>query len=172
MTNFGLDLRMTQAKLVKLAKQGNTQAIAFLMNRFLKPKGIMAKVILKDACLQVMLESTNLSNQKALVAFVHKGVTSLGITSIERVKVYGQQSGEELPVWAEEFEIETIENIEDNHVFTVSIILNGNSECGLNNQNFESIANLMTNDILSSCKYFLIKKVSISDGISVITKEV
>ncbi len=160
---------MTQAKLVKLAKEGNTQAIAFLMNRHLKPKGITAKVILKDACLQVMLESANVSHQQALVAFVHKGITSLGTKFIERVKVYGQQPGEELPTWTEEFALDTIENP---HVFTVYITLNGNSESGLTNQNFETIANRMTNDILSSCKNLLIKKVSVSNGVSVITKEV
>lgn len=163
---------MTQAKLVKLAKQGNTQAIAFLMNRYLKPHGITAQVILKDACLQVMLESANVSHQQVLVAFVYRAITSLGTTSIKRVKVYGQQSGEELPVWNEEFALDKIETIEEPHVFTVSIILNGNSECGLTTQKFESIANLMTNDILLSSKNHLIKKVSISNGISVITREV
>ncbi|BAT55593.1 unknown protein [Nostoc sp. NIES-3756] len=162
---------MTQAKLVKLAKQGNTQAIAFLMNRHLKPKGISAKVILKDACLQVMLESAKVPNQQALVEFVQKGITSLGTTAIERVKVYGQQLGEELPAWTDEFRLDIREAVEEPHTFTVSIILNGNNECGLTTHNFENIAERMTNDILSSCKDYLIKKVSVSNGISVISKE-
>ncbi|WP_414756501.1 hypothetical protein [Anabaena sp. CCY 9910] len=162
---------MSQEKLVKLAKRGNTQAIAFLMNRHLKPKGITAKVLLKDACLQVMLESTKVPNQQSLVAFVHKGITSLGTGSIERVKVYGRQTGEELPAWTEEFEVGKIEPVDKPHIVTVSITLNGDMECGLTSQNFESIANQMTKDILSSCKNYLVQKVSISNGVSVITQE-
>jgi hypothetical protein len=163
---------MTQAKLVKLAKQGNTQAIALLMNRHLKPKGITAKVILKDACLQVILESAKVPNQQALVAFVHKGISSLGTTAIERVQVYSQQLGEELPTWTEQFELDKKETVEEPHVFTVSIVLNGKNECGLTTKNFENIAERMTNDIFSVCKHYLIKKVSISNGISVISKEI
>ncbi|MFM6347785.1 MAG: hypothetical protein ACKPFK_21965, partial [Dolichospermum sp.] len=79
---------MTQDNLLALAKQGDVQAIASLMNRSLQPKGITAKVALKDACLQVMLESEQISNQKALAEFVKKGIIALDIPSIERVKVY------------------------------------------------------------------------------------
>ncbi|WP_277926746.1 MULTISPECIES: hypothetical protein [Nostoc] len=41
---------MTQPNLLELAKQGDAQAIASLINRQLQPKGITAKVALKDAC--------------------------------------------------------------------------------------------------------------------------
>ncbi|WP_242055197.1 MULTISPECIES: hypothetical protein [Nostocales] len=75
------------------------------MNRQLQSKGITAKVALKDACLQVMLESPEVPHQQTLVAFVRKGITGLGATSIERVKVYGRQAGEEFPAWNQEFEL-------------------------------------------------------------------
>lgn len=90
--------------ILELAKQGDAQAIASLMNRQLQPKGITAKVALKDACLQVMLESDQVPNQQALVAFVRKGITGLGAVSIERAKIYGRQIGEEFPAWNQEFE--------------------------------------------------------------------
>lgn len=96
---------MTQANLLELAKQGDAQAIASLMNRQLQPKGITVKVALKDACLQVMLESAQVPNQQALVAFVRKGITGLGAASIERVKVYGRKIGEDFPDWSREFEL-------------------------------------------------------------------
>ena len=98
---------MTDSKsnITSLAKQGNPNAIAALMNQSLQPKGITAKVALKDGCLQVMLESTQVPSQTSLVAFIKKGVTSLGILSVERVKVYGKQSGEEFPAWNQEFEL-------------------------------------------------------------------
>jgi len=78
---------MTQPNLLELAKQGDAQAIASLMNRQLQPKGITVKVALKDACLQIMLESAQVPNQQALVAFVRKGIVGLGAASIERVGV-------------------------------------------------------------------------------------
>lgn len=97
---------MTQPNLLELAKQGDAEAIASLMNRQLQPKGITAKVALKDACLQVMLESAQVPNQQALLAFVRKGITGLGAASIERVKVYGRKTGEEFPAWSEKIEVE------------------------------------------------------------------
>lgn len=96
---------MIQGNLLALAKQGNDQAIASLINRSLQPKGITAKVAIKGGCLQVMLESTQVPNQQVLVEFVRKGITGLDIASIQKVKVYGRQTGEEFPAWSHEFEV-------------------------------------------------------------------
>jgi len=71
-----------QPNLLKSDKQGNANAIATLMNCQLQPQGITAKAALKDSCLEIMLESTQVPTQQALVAFVHKGITSLEVTSI------------------------------------------------------------------------------------------
>jgi DNA-directed RNA polymerase subunit RPC12/RpoP len=96
---------MTQANILELAKQGDVKAIAALMNRQLQPKGITAKVALNDSCLQIMLESAQVPDQQALVKWVRKSIAGLGATSIERVKIYGRQTGEEFPAWSQEFEI-------------------------------------------------------------------
>jgi hypothetical protein len=98
-------MTQTPPNLLELAKQGNAKAIAILINRQLQPKGITAKAAFKDGCLQIMLESVQVPNQQALVAFVRKGITSLGAESIEKVKVYGRQKGEDFPAWSEEFEL-------------------------------------------------------------------
>ena len=97
---------MTQPNVLELAKQGNAQAIAALMNRHLQPKGITAKANLKDSCLQVMLEAAPVPNQKALVAYISKSMTSLGSGFIKKVKIYGRETGEDFPAWQQEFEIE------------------------------------------------------------------
>lgn len=171
---------MIQPNTVELAKQGDTEAIASLMNRHLQPKGITATVTLKDACLQVMLESLQVPNQQALVTFVHKGITSLGAASIEKVKVYWQQTGKIFPAWSEEFsvgaarELEVIENdddINDPHFLTVSITLSGDSTSGLTSQTFESIADKMSKDIFAYFADVCIQKVIVINGSSVITKE-
>jgi len=95
----------TLPNLLELAKLGNAQAIATLMNRQLQPKGITTKAALKEGCLQIMLESAEVPNQQALVAFVRKGLTSLGAVSIERVRVYGRQTAKEVPAWSQDFEL-------------------------------------------------------------------
>jgi hypothetical protein len=98
-------MTQTPPNLLELAKQGNANAIAALMNRQLQPKGMTAKAALKDGCLQIMLESAQVPNQQALVAFIRKGITSLEVASIQRMKVYGRHIGEEFPAWSQEFEL-------------------------------------------------------------------
>ena len=172
---------MTQPNILKLAKQGDTQAIASLMNRHLHPKGITAKVAFKDACLEVILESAEVPNRQTLVAFIRKGLTGLGAASVERVKVYGQQTGKEFSSWSKEFhlgiaeaEIEVGDDQQSSsnpQNLTICINLSGDTAQGLTNQDFELIANQISTDILSSCTDVFIQKVSISNGSSVITKE-
>ncbi|MEH2182066.1 hypothetical protein [Nostoc sp.] len=172
---------MTQPNILELAKQGDAEAIAFLMNRHLHPKGIAAKVTFQDACLEVMLESAEVPNQQILVAFIRKGLTALEAASVERVKVYGQQTDKDFPDWSQEFdlgiaqaEIEAIDNEEfssNPQLLTICINLSGDSAQGLTNQDFEFIANQISTDILSSCSDVFIQKVSITNGTSVITKE-
>ncbi|MEH2203091.1 MAG: hypothetical protein V7K53_03270 [Nostoc sp.] len=172
---------MTQPNILKLAKQGDAEAIASLMNRHLHPKRINAKVTLQDACLEVMLESAQVPNQQILVAFIRKGLTALGAASVERVKVYGQQTGKDFPAWSKEFDLgmveadlETVDNEQSSNnpqILTICINLNGDTAQGLTNQDFEFIANQISSDILSSCTDVFIQKVSISNGTSVITKE-
>jgi hypothetical protein len=172
---------MTQSNILELAKQGDVDAIASLMNRHLHPKGITAKVIFKDACLEVTLESDQVPDQQILVAFIRKGLTGLGAVSVENVKVYGQQTGKKFPVWTKEFnlsiledELEAADNKESSsepQFLTIFINLSGDTARGLTNQDFEFIANQIGTDILSSCTDVFIQKVSISNGSSVITKE-
>ena len=95
-----------QPNLVELAKKGDARAIAALMNRSLQPKGITAKALLKDNCLQIMLESSQALNQQALVDFIRRGITNLSIESLQRMKIYGRQVGEEIPGWSESIELE------------------------------------------------------------------
>ncbi|MEH1950199.1 hypothetical protein [Nostoc sp.] len=170
---------MTQPNILKLAKQGNVEAIASLMNRHLHPKGITAKVAFQDAYLEVILESAQVLNQPILVAFIRKGLTALGAVSVQKVKVYGQQTGKEFPAWSKEFdlriaEIEAVDNEQSSsnpQTLTLSINLSGDTARGLTNKDFEFIANQISTDILSSCTNVFIQKVSISNGSSVITKE-
>ncbi len=96
---------MTQPNILELAKQGDAKAIALLLNRQLQPKGITATAALKDGCLQVMLEAVEVPSQQVLAAYVSKSMAGLGAASIEKVKVYGRQTGAKVPAWNQEFEV-------------------------------------------------------------------
>ncbi|MBW4693406.1 MAG: hypothetical protein KME27_16770 [Lyngbya sp. HA4199-MV5] len=94
-----------QPDLLERAKKADTEAIAALMNRSLQPKGITAKVSLKEHCLKVMLEASHVPEQQPLVEFICKGITGLKAESIQQVKIYGRELGEDFPSWQEEIEL-------------------------------------------------------------------
>ena len=93
---------MTQTNLLELAKQGDPQAIATLMNRSLQPRGITADVELQGNCLRVALEAEQVPNRQALTAFVQNGIGNLAIQSIQSIKVTGRQIGASVPAWVHE----------------------------------------------------------------------
>jgi hypothetical protein len=97
---------MTQddSKLIGLARKGDLQAIAALINRRTQPKGITTKVSINGDCLQLLLEAQEPPEQQALASFARSFLTSLRIPGIYRVKLYGRKQGEEIPAWNTEFE--------------------------------------------------------------------
>jgi nitrate reductase NapAB chaperone NapD len=90
---------MTQPTLLELAKQGNQEAIASVMNYLLKDKGITAKAIQNDARLVVVLESAQVPEQTSSVASIHKLMMQLNLESIKSVKVYGKQAAHPSTAW-------------------------------------------------------------------------
>jgi serine/threonine protein kinase len=95
---------MNAEKIVELAKRGEVGAISYLLNRALKPKGITAKIVLKQNCLQVLLEADQVPST-TWGNLVHRGLLKLEISSIRQVSVYGRQTGEKTPVWHQDFDL-------------------------------------------------------------------
>ncbi|UBF24584.1 hypothetical protein K9N68_23275 [Kovacikia minuta CCNUW1] len=96
-----------QPNYLELAKQGDPNAIATLMNRSLQAKGITTKAFLKDRCLSLFLESDQAPDQQILSTLVYKGLVSLGITAIQTVKLYGRKKDSDFPDWQQEFILDT-----------------------------------------------------------------
>lgn len=97
-----------QPNLLATAKQGNPKAIAALMGRSLNPKGVSVKVFIQKQRLNIFLESAEVPPQAALMAFTRKGIESLGLETVQTVRVHGRrQEGSDLPSWVEEFTVET-----------------------------------------------------------------
>ncbi len=95
---------MTSNNLRELAKQGDPKVISSIINHSLQKKGINVQVTKDNDSLEVTLESDQISNQQAsLVEFIRTGIVKLGVESINTVKVYGVQTGDDTPVWEEEF---------------------------------------------------------------------
>ncbi|HEY9805878.1 MAG TPA: hypothetical protein V6D04_04880, partial [Candidatus Obscuribacterales bacterium] len=98
----------SQPNLAELAKQGDVEAIATFINGLLQPKNITAKTACKDNCLQVMLESEAIPNQQVLVEFVQKSILFLEPASIQKLRIYGRQRGEDFPAWQQELDISKV----------------------------------------------------------------
>lgn len=97
---------MTETELLELAKQGRPNAIAALIDRSLRPKGISTKVSLKQGCLKVILCAPNkVPNKKLLADFIYQGTLALELTSISSLKVYGIKTGNRTPAWLKEFKL-------------------------------------------------------------------
>jgi len=98
---------MSQQNPLELAKQGDSNAIAALINRNLKPKGITAKVSRKDDCLRVMLESAKVPNQDSLVEFIRSGVLKLEVAGINTLQIFGREVGDDVPIWSQTINLKT-----------------------------------------------------------------
>jgi hypothetical protein len=96
----------TQQQLLEQAKQGEPRAIALLIANSLKAQGIAVKANLNGDCLRVMLESSQVPNQSAMVDFIRRGMTKLGAASIKTVKVYGKQAEASTPAWSQDINLE------------------------------------------------------------------
>lgn len=94
---------MTELNFYELAKQGNPQAIAFLLEAELPSVGIAIAVNLNGDCLDVIFESEQVPAQDKFVEFVRSELTDLQPDSISQVKVEGRETGQNAAVWSQEF---------------------------------------------------------------------
>ncbi|NJL36537.1 MAG: hypothetical protein HC899_07040 [Leptolyngbyaceae cyanobacterium SM1_4_3] len=102
-----------QPNLLELAKQGDTKAIATLMNNRLQPDGITTKVSLKDGCLHIVLESVKVPKHQVIL-LIQEEAKRLELHSsrkIRKIKVYGRQKNTFDSAWNQEFEIEKQTNL-------------------------------------------------------------
>jgi hypothetical protein len=90
---------MTSQDLLTLARQGDSNAIAAILNRVTEPKGIKVKVTRQARCLHILLESDKLLNQQSVINFILGSIRTLKIEPIETVQVYGRQIGNNSVAW-------------------------------------------------------------------------
>lgn len=96
---------MTQLSVMDLAKQGDPHAIAALINRSLASKGIQAEAELEGTCLKISLQATQIPNQKAVVAIIHRGMIVLQVKQIRAVKILTYRSDNQYLAWQHEIDL-------------------------------------------------------------------
>ena len=90
---------MNQQNILELAKQGNPNAIATLVEKALGKKGITAKAGLENNCLHLLLEAPQLLDSQACIRVIEKGMQRLKPASIEAIALYGRRLGHQSPDW-------------------------------------------------------------------------
>jgi RsiW-degrading membrane proteinase PrsW (M82 family) len=96
---------MIQSNLLKLAQLGDPETIARLLNRSLQPRGVSAKILIRENCLKILLSSARPLEQQAFMQFLQKEISDWDISTITLVKVYSQQIGEGIPTWTQDFSL-------------------------------------------------------------------
>jgi dipeptidyl aminopeptidase/acylaminoacyl peptidase len=96
----------TVPNFVELAKQGDVSAITTLIGQWLNSQSITTKASLKDGCLQVMLESVQVPEQQVVVPLIRDGLIGLDIQYCKKIKIYGRETGEDIPDWTQEFDLD------------------------------------------------------------------
>ncbi|HLO52129.1 MAG TPA: CapA family protein [Kamptonema sp.] len=96
---------MSQQEILKLAKQGDATAIAFLIGQALGTKGIAVKATRQNNCLHLLLEAEQLPAQDPCIRVIVKGLLRLEANSIYSIQVYGRRINQQLPGWTEIVEL-------------------------------------------------------------------
>ncbi|MBL1175586.1 hypothetical protein [Pantanalinema sp. GBBB05] len=98
---------MTQSSLLQLARAGNADAIAALMNASLQAIGVSARAVLRDGNLHILLESDRMLAQLPSIEFIQRGISRLGIGWVSSAIVYGRLVGQSSPIWVQRIDLKT-----------------------------------------------------------------
>lgn len=92
---------MVNSNILDLARQGNPEAIAKLMNQSLRAKQITVVVSAIDDCLTILASGAEPPSRTFLVNFVREGLAKLKIDRIRRVRIRSFKKGDKAPTWQE-----------------------------------------------------------------------
>ena len=96
---------MNPQSVLKLAWQGDPQAIQALINQHLQPKNISSEVAVKDGELLIGLQGLQNLNEKVLTAFLSAGIKKVNIQRVSTLKIYAYKVGSIIPLWTQTVEL-------------------------------------------------------------------
>jgi hypothetical protein len=112
---------MLQSDLIKLAQEGNKEAISTLLNQKFQTRNVTVFVDFYDADLQIKLESPELPSQAYLVSELQLIFSNLAIKSVKNIKVCGWTTGKDSPDWSKNIVININDQAElDDHLLHYS----------------------------------------------------
>jgi len=92
---------MAQPSLHELAKQGDAQSIATLMQLALDSKNIQVRAVFHYPCLHIVFEGKRAPDAEAMLSFVSQSMAKIGVERLLYLRVYGYEAGQPFPQWAE-----------------------------------------------------------------------
>lgn len=98
---------MSQQNFIKLAQQGDANAIATLINQALNSQRVQAKATRRDRHLYILLESEQLPNQSSCIRVIQNGMLRLGGSAITLITVQGQKSSQPSLNWTHTIALQT-----------------------------------------------------------------
>lgn len=92
---------------LELAKQGNLEAITFLLTRLLNPNledklamgGIRVQIRQKGDLLHIMADALVCPRQDAIAPAIVRCLKPLQVASVAGVRIYGRRAGQQQPLW-------------------------------------------------------------------------
>lgn len=96
---------LSHQEVLGLARQGEPQAIAWLINQALSTRGVNVRAVLQAGCLHVLLESEQVPDLAIYGRVVYAAVLCLGAPAVETLRVYGRQQGISAPAWTQAFRL-------------------------------------------------------------------
>lgn len=97
---------MTELNHQELAKQGNPQAIASLLEDQLRSAGISITANLSGDCLEIILEADSIPDRDRSVELIRSELANLRPESIRSIEVEGREKGQLAAAWIEEFSLD------------------------------------------------------------------
>lgn len=92
---------MTQPSIIELARGGNPDAIALLMNQALTTYAIQVRVKRWESRLVITAIADPVPDRAFVLQFVRQGMANLGATGLQTVVIMGCRAGSLAPVWEE-----------------------------------------------------------------------
>lgn len=96
----------SQASLLALAKNGDAEAIANVLNYLLRSKGLTAIAKLKGNCLFVTILADEIPNQEQSASYILKILDELKSNSFNQVKLYGKRHGATFAAWTQDLNLQ------------------------------------------------------------------
>ncbi len=101
------DKLMNEWELVKLAKEGEMQALLALLNQTFADRAITVKVSLQSTCLRILLEADQVPDSETAIALIQERMQDIKSDRIRSVQVFGRVNGVNRSVWSETLILES-----------------------------------------------------------------